>query len=417
LYVNGNNREFFNCNNLAKIFNNNNNNNKMAKTPEETMDDLYQQQHHDVIDAGGAGGGGDDDDDFVSLSQQQQQQQLQQQHPVSNDEQDRDEQEHEERYPLLHLLNPPQSCGENLRDVLLRMLDHPVFQVTGIIVLVLVVIDGAFFFFLLVGWHNLCDTPSRTDCEPRNRYYNISVQILVGLFTYMALDTITWRTTNFLHTMGWSCPYRRNAVGHDLYGQPTKEMWFHIPLQRRKGILMVLLLNCWTQFANQWSRIQFSTYQQQSTMPGVVWINLFFVLSMVCGFIGAAWYLYEEYRLTLRNPTPGTFEPGVIDYIKSALDKYVWKTYKMNDTTETEIETTETSPPSTQHNNVSVIVSHEINATVDVEGHQQDDAVVGDDKDDNDDIVPSSPYVDPTENVGRHRIIPISRSVLRTFGL
>ena len=60
-------------------------------------------------------------------------------------------------------LSPPRSTSERFRDWILRTLDSQLFQIIGYIVLFLVILDGALFFFFLVGWQTLCRP--RTDCE------------------------------------------------------------------------------------------------------------------------------------------------------------------------------------------------------------------------------------------------------------
>lgn len=111
---------------------------------------------------------------------------------------------------LAHLC-PHRSRGERFRDSILRRLDSPLFQYAGMIVFVGVIADGAFFFFLLMGWQTLCRP--RTDCDPRNGWFNLSIQILNALFTYMALVSVPWRTANFIHSTKWSCPIRSHEPG------------------------------------------------------------------------------------------------------------------------------------------------------------------------------------------------------------
>lgn len=218
-------------------------------------------------------------------------------------------------------LIPPISHGEQFRDSLLRLLDHPFFQVLGLVVILLVIIDGAFFFFLLVGWQSMCRP--RTDCDPRNWWYNASIQILNVLFTYMAIVSMPYRSTHFLHITGWSCPHRNNTVGHDLYGQPNhRDAWFHIPLNKRLGIILLLLTNCLTQFANQATRIRYHSFELQNTFPGNIWTNVFFAASFLAAGIAGAWLLYEVHLLRQANP-PGTFGPSPRDICYQLYDDYL----------------------------------------------------------------------------------------------
>lgn len=211
-------------------------------------------------------------------------------------------------------LNP--SVFEKLRDSMLRWLDGAFFQSVGLVVLFFVITDGAFFFFLLLGWQGMCDYPLRTNCEPRNWWYNFAVQFLTALFTYMVTISMPWRCANFVHTIGWSHryrPYRPNKPGLDLYGMPSKDIWFHVPLVRRAGIEVMLLLNCFTQYANQICRGIFRTYEKQNEFPGVFWVNIFFGSSFLFAAIGAVWQIAEERNL--RRQFPGKFQPGPVEWI------------------------------------------------------------------------------------------------------
>jgi Protein of unknown function (DUF2985) len=209
-------------------------------------------------------------------------------------------------------LDPPLSKVERYRDAILRALDLPIFQSIGIAVLLGVIIDGALFFFLLVGWHTLC-TP-RTDCEPRNRIYNISIQVLNGFFTYMAIVTLPWRVSNFLHLTQCSCPPRSNAIGCNLYGQLDSDLWFHIPVRRRLYITIILLLNCFFQFVNHATRFVKITYDEQDKAPGNIWTNVFFAAAFLSAGIGGVWIAVEA--AALRKAQPGKFGHGPVDTVK-----------------------------------------------------------------------------------------------------
>lgn len=218
----------------------------------------------------------------------------------------------------LSTLVPPRTNSEGCRDGLLRLLDHPVFQGLGILVLALVVADGALFFFLLIGGHRLCRP--RLDCQPRNDWYNASIQILNILFTYMAIVSMPWRTTNFLHLTGWSCPRRSNDNGCNLYGiRNAPDIWFHLPKTRRIGITILLLLNAIFQFVNQGTRIYYPNFEAQDSFPGNLWTNVFFGLSFLCAGIAAAWIAYESGQV--RAQKPSIFGPGPLDTIRTYLSR------------------------------------------------------------------------------------------------
>ena len=237
----------------------------------------------------------------------------------NHDTNEQDDDEDEDAW--LSKLNPPRTSSEACRDSLLRFLDTPLVQGIGILAIVLVIIDGAFFFFLLVGWQGMCDTPSRMDCDPRNKWYNLSIQGLNILFTYTNTVSMPWRCTQLLHISGSSCPPRENAVGHGLYGFADEpDIWYWIPLRKRLYITIILLNNCLMQYINQVTRIVYYDYESQNEFPGNIWTNVFFVASFACGGVGAAWMLYEMGKI--RDAMPGKFGPGPIDSLKDALSKH-----------------------------------------------------------------------------------------------
>lgn len=217
------------------------------------------------------------------------------------------------RNPLT-TLDPPRTKSEACRDGLLQLLDHPFFQVTGIFVLIMVVADGALFFFLLIGGHRLCRP--RLDCQPRNDWYNASIQILNILFTYTSAVSMPWRITNLLHLIGFSCPRRSNDAGCNLYGIPNApDIWYHLPKSRRTGITILLVFNAIFQFINQGTRIYYPNFEAQDSFPGNLWTNVFFGLSFLCAGVAAAWLAYESGRV--RSQKPGVFGPGPVDMIRA----------------------------------------------------------------------------------------------------
>ena len=217
------------------------------------------------------------------------------------------------------LVDPPLTCVEHFRDDILRLLDTQFFQVVGILVLIGVIIDGAVFFFFLMGWQNLCRP--RTDCNPRNDIYNISVQILNGFFTYTGIVSLPWRCTNFLHVSGWHCPRRQNKPGYDLYGLPTMDIWFHLSRKQRIYILIPLILNCVFQFINQSMRIIYWNYELQDELPGVIFVNVFFASSFLSGFVGGSLLVYFSHLK--RQEHPGKFGPGLKELVQEFWGKHV----------------------------------------------------------------------------------------------
>ena len=214
-------------------------------------------------------------------------------------------------------LQPPRSLSEAYRDRWLSLLDRPVFQGIGLLVLVLIIADGAFFFFLLMGWQAMCRP--RTDCDPRNWWYNWSIQLLNVLFSYQAVITLPWRTANFLHLSGCSCPQRNHHPGLNLYGMSDTNLWFHIPVRPRLGITLLLLGNCIAQLINQGTRFFFYSHERQASSPGNIWTNVFFAAAFAFAGVAALWQGYEAARVRSQHP-PGTFGPGPKDTLKN-----IWK--------------------------------------------------------------------------------------------
>lgn len=123
------------------------------------------------------------------------------------------------------------------------------------------------------------------------------------------------------NSSGGACPRRTYEDGKDLYGQPTNDIWFHIPRKARILIMVQLLFNCLFQFCNQATRIIYHTYELQNEMPGQFWTNIFFVLSMLTAFTGGFHVAYEESKLRKNNPHH-EFGPGPIDIIKEYIKNY-----------------------------------------------------------------------------------------------
>ena len=217
----------------------------------------------------------------------------------------------------LSSLNPPPSKIETLRDKWLDFLSGKIHFWVGVTVFILIIIDGAFFFFLLIGAQNMCRP--RMDCEPRNWWLNFSIQFLTVLFTYLATISLPWRLSNATHLFVNSGKYNRSSdAGLDLYGRPTEQIWYHISQSRRRLVVVFLILNSLTQYANQTSRIIFYTYELADVFPGNLWTLLFFVLSMLFAAVGGGLQLHAE---RLRKVHPERFPPSLWETSKEYLAK------------------------------------------------------------------------------------------------
>mmetsp|Transcript_16922 Transcript_16922/g.24826 ORF Transcript_16922/g.24826 Transcript_16922/m.24826 type:complete len:359 (-) Transcript_16922:177-1253(-) len=202
-----------------------------------------------------------------------------------------------------YTLDPPPSKSELFRDCILDCLETRVKRIISSVALFLVIVDGAFMFFLMAGWHNMCEP--KLDCEPRNFWVNMSIQILNVLFTYLVTISLPWRMTMICRLYGDSCgrePIRPLSVGLDLYGRPTELIWFHIPISRLKIIILLLIANTLTQYANQVTRIVYYSYDLSNNAPGNIWVNVFFAASISCSVLAGIVQIHAENVLRKANP-------------------------------------------------------------------------------------------------------------------
>lgn len=198
------------------------------------------------------------------------------------------------------------TCYERIRDRILKNQEKFCWKPLILLWMVLVVVDGAFFFFVMVGAHNI--TPEET----AKQALNWGIQGLNLLFTTSAIFTMPWRWANAVHLTG--CSGRVNTVGHDLYGASTTDIWFHIPLGHRAGIVLFMLLNCIAQYINQIFRIIYFDHVKADGWPGVLLVNLFFGLSFLCGIIAGIYQGQMEGRL--RKARPRAFGPTPVEQLK-----------------------------------------------------------------------------------------------------
>lgn len=202
-------------------------------------------------------------------------------------------------------IRPAPTKMELMRDDLLTLLNGNVSRGAAIFVAFLVIVDGAFFFFLLIGVHNMCSDPSPRNCDPRNYWYNFSIQFLNVNITYFALVSLPWKLAHAHHL---SCSKRSCEIGRDLYGQPTEEIWYQISPTKRRIIVALFIGNSFAQLTNQSMRIVYSTYDLQSAWPGNLLTSVFFFTSFSCAFMAAMGQLHEQ--ASIRKQQPGQFPLG-----------------------------------------------------------------------------------------------------------
>jgi len=167
------------------------------------------------------------------------------------------------------------SCGEGFVDVF----EWNCWTYTLVVWIILVVIDGAIFFMLLVRMIVL-DTE-----ELQQTWLNNTIQLLCALFTYTALINFPPRMRRLVRLYGDRC---ENIGNREIRGISTSTNIFdYLSWQRQHFIVQNLVWNCLFQFVNQVTRIVYWSVELATTFPGTVWVNLFFALSMICAFIAA----------------------------------------------------------------------------------------------------------------------------------
>lgn len=195
------------------------------------------------------------------------------------------------------------TCGERFRDNILDFFTSPIFTWIMVVWILLVVADGAFFFFLMIGAHNI--KPVAT----ANWYLNASIQLLNWLFTYTAITTFPWRFSNICNM----CCNRRSAIGLDFYGRTTDDIWFYIPPIHRHIITFISLLNIASQISNQVFRSIYFTFEEAAVMPGLLYVNLFFGLAFSFGIISGIYQWMQENKLHTINAEK--FGPGDLEKV------------------------------------------------------------------------------------------------------
>merc|ERR1712178_127011 len=169
--------------------------------------------------------------------------------------------------------------------------------VLAVIYTILVVVDGAFFFFLMIGAIKIGSE------DDTHWWTNWSIQVLCGLFTYPAIVNVPWVMSHSLHLCS-----KNSEAGHDFYGVPTDDIWFNVSVCKRSACLFLKFLNITCQWVNQWSRVAYPTYEDANTYPGNFYCNVFFGASFLSGVIAAVIQLKVEARL--RRIFPGRFAAG-----------------------------------------------------------------------------------------------------------
>lgn len=202
------------------------------------------------------------------------------------------------------LRHPPADATryELARDATLVFLSRRCFSWIAIALIPAVLGFGATWFFLIIG------VPAPLSDEERGRWQNTSIQILVTIMVYAAIISLPWRGANAIHL--W-CSHRSSAIGHDLWGRPTDDIWFHIPRPHRGAITVLLLGNSVSQYINRVARCVYPDHESASQMPGRFWTLAFLLLALALQGAGGVYTAMREERL--RKALPGRFGPSPVE--------------------------------------------------------------------------------------------------------
>lgn len=167
------------------------------------------------------------------------------------------------------------------------------FYIIILLWIFLVVLSIGIYGLLLVGIVTLEDN------ETLELYKNIFIQIINGLFTFTALANLPVRIQRFrmLYIVGG----RKNSNSHmrkpsHAYADESALIFDHLDWSTRHLIIQGLLWNCIFQLINQVTRIAYYSAESASEVPGVIWVNVFFPLSILMALIAALVQAIAENR-------------------------------------------------------------------------------------------------------------------------
>lgn len=202
------------------------------------------------------------------------------------------------------------SCGEGFTDVM----EWNCWTYTLVVWIILVVVDGAIFFMLLVRMIVL-DTE-----EAQQTWLNNTIQLLCALFTYTALINLPPRIRRLVRLYGDRC---ENVGKREIRGSSvSKNIFEYISWNRRHLIIQNLVWNCLFQILNQAMRIEYWSVELSTTWPGTLWVNIFFGASMLCALVAALLETLSARTLRKRNQGPiEEDENAIVVFLKSFWNK------------------------------------------------------------------------------------------------
>jgi len=179
--------------------------------------------------------------------------------------------------------------------------------------------NSSFFYFVILVWIFLVvlnillyglllvNIWRLEDQETQEVYKNIFIQIITGLFTFTALANLPVRIKRYrdLYSVGGRNSWMRRPSCR--YRDESALIFDHLSWRTRCIIIQGLLWNCIFQLINQGTRCIYYSAVSAADLPGVLWVNVFFALSILMALVAALTQAIAENRFrqqfSLENET------------------------------------------------------------------------------------------------------------------
>mmetsp|Transcript_8109 Transcript_8109/g.21196 ORF Transcript_8109/g.21196 Transcript_8109/m.21196 type:complete len:580 (+) Transcript_8109:72-1811(+) len=163
-------------------------------------------------------------------------------------------------------------------------------------------------------------------CTEGQKWFNICIKVFTIIFSYINLLPVPWRIAILVDAIS---PKHRewdgvkapdDAVGVDFYGRQTEAMWFHLPIAARRNIAICLNIGWVAHYASLGAHLAYWKYWRTQVMPGLIAVNLPFIVSIIFPIIGGCIQGGAEAKVISANPK--RFPPTFNAYLAKAWEKY-----------------------------------------------------------------------------------------------
>jgi len=180
--------------------------------------------------------------------------------------------------------------------------------------------NSTFFYFVILTWVILVvvnilvygillvEIVVLKDDATQEVYKNIFIQIITGLFTFTALANLPVRIKRFRHL--FIVGGERGSIMRKptcTYVDESEFIFDHLEWRTRHIVIQGLLWNCIFQLINQVTRCVYYSAISAAEVPGVIWVNVFFALSILMALVAALTQAVAENRFrqkfSLENET------------------------------------------------------------------------------------------------------------------